>query len=289
MGDDGENDINNKNQGNKNNNGNYMERMKRKWTKFKQDMGIKPRGALKEEKHTEEKPEEIGGISLQNKEENGLIEESKSPKKEIMTTKQQSDGNENKSLYLVKSDFRPIKHPIGQTVFDMYAPQIKKVENEEIRLEIEEDEKVLKNLMRDEKFEEGKNEESDNENKNEELKGEPVLGNNILKKNSIKNRNCGFLLIISFKNSCFSHQVHRSGTTIGLFPRPPLANKNKYDKLRIIKVLNNYKGSISQSEKSNKIDNFERNPKFMNLLKEMQQSKIEIDDDYMKTTKELGK
>lgn len=51
-----------------------------------------------------------------------------------------------------------------------------------------------------------------------------------------------------------------------------------------------FKGSVSQSER-NRIDDFEKNPKFMMLLKEVQQVKIEMeekaDEDYMKTTKEL--
>jgi len=51
------------------------------------------------------------------------------------------------------------------------------------------------------------------------------------------------------------------------------------------------KGSISQNAR-NCIDNFENNPRFKLLLKEVQQAKIEnsekIEDDYMKTTKEIG-
>lgn len=48
---------------------------------------------------------------------------------------------------------------------------------------------------------------------------------------------------------------------------------------------------MSQSDR-NKLDDFEKNPKFMMLLKEVQQAKMEMeekaDEDYMKTTKEMN-
>ena len=56
----------------------------------------------------------------------------------------------------------------------------------------------------------------------------------------------------------------------------------------VLQGIIRFLGSISQSDR-NKIDNFERNPKFMLLLKEVQQAKADADDDYMKTTKELGR
>ena len=41
--------------------------------------------------------------------------------------------------------------------------------------------------------------------------------------------------------------------------------------------------------KSTETKEKERNPKFMLLLKEVQQAKVDGDEDYMKTTKELGR
>lgn len=168
---------------------NYMERMRRKWTKFKNDMGLKSSDAKEKERNpnpVEKEAVDSRGISLQKK--NLPVEHP-----EDLPVKLEQDQQKQEVKHLVKSEFLPSKHTMGLTDYDIFAPVIRK-DNEEIKLEIEENEPVIRNLMGngDAKAEEKKSDDGGSDEEENE-KGEVVMAPNSkisLKKNSYKNRNC---------------------------------------------------------------------------------------------------
>ena len=175
------------------NNMNYMERMRRKWTKFKNDMGLKSTETKEKERNNnpiEKEAIDTRGISLQKK--NLPLEHS-----EGMPARLEQDQQKIEEKHLVKSEFLPSKHAMGLTDYDVFAPVIRK-DNEEIKLEIEENEPVIRNLMWDgeAKAEEKKSDDGSDEEENEKGEVVVVTKNKVsLKKNSYKNRNCKTLLI----------------------------------------------------------------------------------------------
>ena len=182
---------------------NYMERMRRKWTKFKNDMGLKSTETKEKERNPkpiEKESIDTRGISLQKK--NLPIEHS-----EGMPARFDQDQQKIEEKHLVKSEFLPSKHAMGFTDYDIFAPVIRK-DNEEIRLEIEENETVIRNLMGDGEAKAEEKKSNDGSDAEENEKEEVVVvpsGKVSLKKNSYKNRNCKKLLILIHS---FIHSIY---------------------------------------------------------------------------------
>lgn len=200
MGDTEKSSNTNKNGGD---NMNYLERMRRKWTKFKNDMGLKSTETKEKERNNnpiEKEAIDTRGISLQKK--NVPVEHS-----EGMPDRPDQDQQKIEEKHLVKSEFLPSKHAMGFTDYDIFAPAIRK-DNEEIRLEIEENEPVIRNLMGngEAKVEEIKSDGGGSDEEENEKEEVVVAQNNkvSLKKNSYKNRNCKKLLIFIHSFYLFS-------------------------------------------------------------------------------------
>lgn len=159
------------------NNETYMNKMKRKWTKFKINMGII--GEEKNKKPQEnliEKKQDADFVSFSpNQNENQI---------KIVKSQEIEKNNNKKELenpkFLIKSDFIPRKHPIGNTVYDIYAP--KKADSDKIEVHIQ------KEIDSDRNNSEEKKDQIALQNEN----NDPGFSNEIatVKKNSLKNRNC---------------------------------------------------------------------------------------------------
>ena len=159
------------------NNMNYFDRMKRKWTQFKMGMGLS-KGDINGQAHIDN-----------NKEKNQIINEKKDleEKKNINEINEKDKNYKKENLnFLIKSDFLSTKHPIGLADYDIYAP--KKIEEEEMKIEIDDDEEIITDY-----FKGDSNKNNDNiMNNGEDInynKNEGEFGTH--KKNSSKfNRNC---------------------------------------------------------------------------------------------------
>lgn len=161
---------------------NYLDKMKRKWTKFKMDLGIT--GKDKDKKSLN------GSKISQNDEE---INFDKKQKTDVLEPFEEKKTEANPK-YAFKSDFIPRKSPIGNTVYDIYAP--KKVISEKSS---NSNTDLLKskenNQEEEEEVKENKGNESENKNDID-----PSFSNNSFKdarnnakKNSYKGRNCIYL------------------------------------------------------------------------------------------------
>lgn len=159
---------------------NYLDKMKRKWTKFKMDLGITGKEKDKKSHHGSKLSQNDEEINFDKKQKTDVLE----PFEEKKT--------EPNPKFAFKSDFIPKKSPIGNTVYDIYAPKIvisEKTSNSDL----------LKSKENNQEGEEEikENKENESENKHDI---DPSFSNNSFKdarnnakKNSYKSRNCIYL------------------------------------------------------------------------------------------------
>lgn len=170
------------------NNPNYMDRMKRKWTKFKKDIGISNGNSSIDNKY-DKNLQPHNDISLQKD-----ISITNDTNDNTKSDRNNQNTKKNADYFLIQSDFQTQKHPIGKTEYDIYAPKLEKNErnernNQEEEILIEDNEQII-----NEYFENNESKETNEKKENNIITDNIALDD--VKKNTTKNRICNKIIRI---------------------------------------------------------------------------------------------